>query len=54
MDFMKVNKRRPSKFVDEERAQKLVETSAEAGECWGDEAGETSTIQPIVGIGREV
>lgn len=54
MDFMKVNKRRPSKFVDEERAQKLVETSAEADECWGDEAGETSTIQPIVGIRREV
>ncbi len=37
-----------------ERTKKLVETSAEASECWGVEAGATSTIQPIVGIGREV
>lgn len=36
------------------KSQKLVEAPAEDGECWGIEAGATSTIQPIVGIGREI
>lgn len=55
MDFMEANKRRPSKFVDEERGMRnLVEASAEVGECWGVERREDREVQGAIGDGRKV
>lgn len=36
------------------RHEKLVETSAEVGECWGVEGGEDGEVQGVTRIGGEV